>query len=216
MTVDRTAIHIEDALGVCGVREDTWVLAEEARGRNAGNSRRALDLGTGSGYVAIYLALHGWQVDAVDVSPRALELARRNAELNGVAPRVFQSNLFSAVCGPYDAIACNPPMRADETEGSRLITATLRRIGAVANLLMRVTQPMLERKRLGFLAQLAGEARVHLAPGGRLLLVISPLEEVELPKRVPGLRVQASRRVGSIPGLNVVTFVFDEAAHAGS
>ena len=216
MTVDRTAIHIEDALGVCGVREDTWVLAEEACGRNAGNSRRALDLGTGSGYVAIYLALHGWQVDAVDVSPRALELARRNAELNGVAPRVFQSNLFSAVRGPYDAIACNPPMRADETEGSRLVTATLRRIGAVANLLMRVTQPVLERKRLGFLAQLAGAARGHLALGGRLLLVISPLEEVELPKQVPGLWVQASRRVESIPGLNVVTCVFDEAAHAGS
>ena len=216
MTVDRAAIHVEDALGVCGVREDTWVLAEEARGRNAGSSRRALDLGTGSGYVAIYLALHGWQVDAVDVSPRALELARRNAELNGVALRVFQSDLFSAVHGPYDVIACNPPMRADETEGSRLITATLRRVGPLANLLMRLTQPVLERKRLGFLAQLAGDARGHLAPRGRLLLVISPLEAAELPGRTPGLRMQASRCVASIPGLNVVTFVFDEAAHAGS
>ncbi len=212
-------IWIEDALGVCSVREDTRLLAEMANASVAASDGdhlcRGLDLGTGSGYAAIYLALRGWQMDAVDVSPRALELARRNAERNGVTPHIFQSNLFSAVQGPYDVIACNPPMRGDETEGSRLLTATLRRIGPLANLLMRVTQPVLERKRLGFLTQIACEARDHLAPGGRLLLVISPLEETELPPRVPGLCVQASRRVESIPGLNVVTFVLNEAPHVG-
>jgi release factor glutamine methyltransferase len=214
MTAEQAAIRIEDALGVCGVRDDTRLLAEETHGGNATSLGRALDLGTGSGYVAIYLAQRGWQVDAVDISPRALALARHNAERNGAAPRIFQSNLFSAVRGPYDAISCNPPMRADETEGSRLITATLRRVGVLANLLMRVTQPVLERKRLGFLTQIAREARGHLAPGGRLLLVISPLEEVELPRLVSGLRVRASRRVESIPGLNIVTFAFAEAADA--
>lgn len=214
MTMGRGVIRIEDAVGVCCVREDTRVLAEEACCGSTGRLRRALDLGTGSGYVAIYLAQCGWQADAVDVSHRALETARRNAALNDVVLRIYPSDLFSAVQGSYDVIACNPPMRADETESSRLITATLRRIGPLANLLMRVTQPVLERKRLGFLAQLARQAREHLAPGGRLLLVISPLEEVELPRRAPGLRVQASRSVASIPGLNVVTFVFDEATHA--
>ena len=124
-------IRIEDALGVCSVREDTRLLAEMSYGATEGsrNPCRALDLGTGSGYVGVYLALKGWQVEAVDVSPRALALARRNAELNGVAPRIYQSNLFSDVHGPYDVIAFNPPMRGDETEGSRLVTATLRRVG---------------------------------------------------------------------------------------
>jgi release factor glutamine methyltransferase len=209
-------IHIENALGVCGVREDTRLLAETAA---QGRPGRGLDLGTGSGYVAIHLALAGWQVDAVDVSPRALELARHNAEINGVTVpgtagrtmRVFQSDLFSAVQGPYDVIACNPPMRGDETEGSRLLTATLRRIGPLANLLMRLTQPVLERKRLGFLTQIAREARLHLDPGGRLILVISPLEENELPRLVPGLVRRESRPVAAIPGLNVVAFVFGEA-----
>lgn len=209
-------IRIEDALGVCSVREDTRLLAEMAHATAGarGSPCRGLDLGTGSGYVAIYLALRGWQVDAVDVSPRALELARRNANLNGVTPRVFQSDLFSTVSGPYDVIACNPPMRGDETEGSRLLTATLRRVGPLANVLMRVTQPMLERKRLGFLTEIASEARRHLAPGGRLLLVISPLEEAELPARVPGLVHIDGQTVAGIPGLRVVVFGYAEATYS--
>jgi len=210
------SIRIENALGVCNVREDTRLLAEIA---NAGAPGRALDLGAGSGYVAIYLALAGWQVDAVDVSQRALEQTRHNAEINGAVVNVFYSNLFSAIEGMYDVIACNPPMRADETERSRMLTASLRRFGALANLAMRITQPVLERQRLGFLASLTTMARNHLAAptpthpdGGRLLLVISPLEEVELPRLAPGLICQASRRVESIPGLNVVTYTFRAAA----
>lgn len=158
-------IRIEDGVGVCGVREDTRLLAEtayEVMGKSR-NPCRALDLGAGTGYVGIYFALKGWQVDAVDVSPRALALAKRNAELNGVAPHIYASDLYNAVRGQYDVIACNPPMRSDETEGSRLLTATLRRVGIVANTLMRVTQPVLERKRLDFLAEIAEGARPHLA-----------------------------------------------------
>jgi methylase of polypeptide subunit release factors len=218
VTVD---IRIEDALGVCGVREDTQLLAETAYAVMGGSCSpcRGLDLGTGSGYVGIYLALRGWQVEAVDISPRALALARRNAERNGVAPRIYASDLFSDVRGQFDVIACNPPMRADETESSRLLTATLRRVGVLANALMRVTQPVLERKRIEFLAQLARRARRHLAPGGRLLLVISPLECAELPVCVPGLALEESRPVTGIPGL--VIAVFDYAgggagAHASN
>jgi methylase of polypeptide subunit release factors len=199
-------VTVDDALGVCGVRDDTRLLAVAAHGGH--RPGRGLDLGTGSGYVAIYLALHGWQMDAVDISPRALELARHNAERNAVTLRIFESDLFAVVEGVYDVIAFNPPMRADETEASRLLTATLRRVGPLANLLMRITQPILERKRLAFLSDIAGRARRHLSPGGRLLLVISPLEEIELPGRVPGLVKTDSRRVESIPGLNVATFMF--------
>lgn len=205
-------IRIEDATGVCGVRDDTRLLAEMAHtARGAASAPgRGLDLGTGSGYVGVYLAQRGWQVDAVDVSPRALALAARNAARNNVQLRLYESNLFSAVQGPYDVIAFNPPMRADETEGSRTLTSTLRRVGFLANLLMRLTQPVLERKRLPFLAEIARDARPHLAAGGCLLLVISPLEAQELPRMTPGLRLTASRPIGTIPGLCVVAFAFDD------
>jgi 16S rRNA G1207 methylase RsmC len=106
-------------------------------------------------------------------------------------------------------IACNPPMRANETEASRLVTAALRRVGWLANWLMIVTQPVLERKRLGFLTEIARGACAHLVPGGRLILVISPLEEAELPRLASGLVRRESRPVLTIPGLSVVTFVFN-------
>lgn len=208
------AIHIEDAIGVCNVRQDTLLLAQEAQQALLRPvTRRALDLGTGSGYVGIYLALHGWQVDATDVSPRALKQAQHNAALNGVQMRVFRSHLFEAVEGPYDVIACNPPMRRDETELSRLLTTTLRRVGPLANLLMRLTQPFLERKRLAFLAEIARGAQQHLHPEGRLVLVISPWEAEALPAEVPGLVLISNRPVETIPGLQVVTYGF--AAEAG-
>jgi len=194
-------------MGVCCVRDDTRLLAKVAADGSPG---RGLDLGTGSGYVGIYLAQRGWQVDAVDVSPRALELARHNVERNGVTVRVFRSDLFQAIEGLYDVIACNPPMRANETETSRLISATLRRIGFLANLLPCLTLPLLERRRLGLLVEIARGARAHLAPGGRLILVISAWEAARLLQVVPGLVCRDSRPIGSIPGLNVVTFVFGE------
>ncbi|MCD6291332.1 MAG: class I SAM-dependent methyltransferase, partial [Anaerolineae bacterium] len=140
-----TTVRVVERLGVCGVREDTQRLAEVA-GR--GDPGRALDMGTGTGYVAIWLALHGWEVDAVDVSPRALELARRNAEANNVSIRFFHSDLFSAVTGRYHVIAFNPPMRPDETELSRMITSLLRRCETISALLMRLTHGPLAQRRL--------------------------------------------------------------------
>ena len=75
---------------------------------------RALDLCTGSGCIAIAMAVHNpdWQVDGVDLSPEALSLAHENAERLHVAGRVrlLQSDLFDAVRGErYELIVSNPP-----------------------------------------------------------------------------------------------------------
>ncbi len=75
---------------------------------------RALDLCTGSGCIGIAMAVHPphWQVDAVDLSPEALTLARSNVERFEVGERVrlVQSDLFSALAGErYDLIVTNPP-----------------------------------------------------------------------------------------------------------
>ena len=75
---------------------------------------RVLDLCTGSGCIAIATAVHQpqWQVDATDLSPDALELARRNVERFGVTERVrlVQSDLFADLAGErYGLIVSNPP-----------------------------------------------------------------------------------------------------------
>ena len=75
---------------------------------------RVLDLCTGSGCIAIATAVHqpGWQVDAVDLSAEALELAQGNVERFDVGARVrlVESDLFAALAGErYDLIVTNPP-----------------------------------------------------------------------------------------------------------
>lgn len=76
--------------------------------------QRVLDLCTGGGSIAIATAHHlpGVLVDAVDVSPAALSLARENALALQVAEQVrfLESDLFAALAGEsYDLIVSNPP-----------------------------------------------------------------------------------------------------------
>ncbi|NBV79401.1 MAG: peptide chain release factor N(5)-glutamine methyltransferase, partial [Verrucomicrobia bacterium] len=78
---------------------------------------RVLDLGTGSGAIALALAAErpAWVVEAVDRSPEALALARENAERCGLSARVAfaESDWFGAVTDAYDLIVSNPPYLTD-------------------------------------------------------------------------------------------------------
>jgi len=75
--------------------------------------RRALDLCTGSGCIAIAMAHYNpqWHVDGIDLSEEALALARENqARLHAGNLRLFKSDLYSGVQGErYDLIVTNPP-----------------------------------------------------------------------------------------------------------
>lgn len=83
---------------------------------------RCLDLGTGTGVIAVCMAryLPKAHVTAVDISPAAIEMAQGNAALNGVEDRIefVESDWFSRVEGDFDFIASNPPyIRTSELPG---------------------------------------------------------------------------------------------------
>lgn len=92
-------------------RHDTEVLVSVAL-RVSPAAGSVLDIGSGSGCVAIVLAKHlpAAAVVSVDISAEALELARRNADLNGVTVDFRQGSLFGPVeDGRFDLIVSNPP-----------------------------------------------------------------------------------------------------------
>ena len=91
-------------------RPETEMLVELALARQPAS---AVDVGTGSGCIAVSLAVHLPEatIYATEISPAALAVARRNAERHGVAERVrlLAGDLLSPCPGPVDLIVSNPP-----------------------------------------------------------------------------------------------------------
>jgi len=71
-----------------------------------------LDFGCGYGPIGIYIKkTYNCEVDAVDINTRALNLAKKNAELNNTKINIFESNIYENVNKKYDYIVTNPPIR---------------------------------------------------------------------------------------------------------
>ena len=70
-------------------------LADMITGPNALPAGRALDMGSGNGTKAIYMATHGWRVTAIEAVPRAMAEARRRAAKVGVKVDFRQADMTS-------------------------------------------------------------------------------------------------------------------------
>ncbi len=133
-----------------------------------------LDLGTGSGNIAIALAFECpyAQVDAVDVSEEAIAIAVRNAEDHNVSTRVrfLHGDLFDALPvnpGRYDLIVANPPYIA-ASEFDTLMDDVRRFEPRLA----LVDEKSPDRDGLGFYRVIAASARRHLTTDGVVLVEV--------------------------------------------
>jgi len=107
--------------GVLVPRPETELLVDLARERLAAQgddgertaAPRLAELGTGSGCIAVTMALEveGLEVSAVELSPAALEFARANAEALGAEVRFLEGDGLAplAAHGPFDVLLSNPP-----------------------------------------------------------------------------------------------------------
>ena len=120
---------------------------------------KVLEVGCGSGVVSIHCAKNGCYVTAVDVNPRAVELARRNSVANGTDIRVLESDVYGNVDGVFDTIVFNLPYLPVDEEG----------------LLAKAWSGGPDG--LGPLPRLLEGASDHLIPGGRVVVVVSSLTE---------------------------------------
>lgn len=99
-------------------REDTEILVQEILSRTNLNDFKALenikilDMCTGSGCIAISLAkyIENADVTAIDISKKAIEVAKENAIINDVEVHFIESNLFENIQDQkFDSIVSNPP-----------------------------------------------------------------------------------------------------------
>lgn len=108
---DFYGLDFEVSPGVLIPRHDTEVLVQEACARSPKNAR-ILDIGVGSGCIAVALAknLADAEIFGVDPSPEALDLAARNADRHAVSVHLLHGSLFEPVAGQcFDLVVSNPP-----------------------------------------------------------------------------------------------------------
>ncbi len=94
--------------------EDTFLLISALQKMDL-EGKDILEIGTGSGIVALFLAKSAKKVLAIDINPEAVKCAKENAELNGIKNAEFlESDLFENVKEKFDLIVFNPPYLPDE------------------------------------------------------------------------------------------------------
>ncbi|MFE9675526.1 HemK2/MTQ2 family protein methyltransferase [Streptomyces sp. NPDC006259] len=164
-------------------QEDTDLLAGALSEEPLSPGSDVLDVGTGSGALALEAARRGTRVTAVDVSWRAVYAARWNAWRAGLPVRVVRGNLFEPVRGrTFDLVLANPPYVPAPSGGAPRGPARAWDAGGDGRLV---------------LDRICREAPGLLRPGGVLLLVHSALSDPDRTVRhlrAAGLKAAVTRR----------------------
>ncbi len=71
--------------------------------------KKCLDMGCGSGFLAIIMTQKGAIVTAADINKEVIDTTARNAEMNNANMNIVQSDLFEKIDGRFDLIVFNPP-----------------------------------------------------------------------------------------------------------
>ena len=146
-------------------RPETEELVELILAENLKENLKVLDIGTGSGAIALALAKSrpDWTITASDISQDALDLASKNAEIQNLNIFLKKSDCFSEISSKYDIIVSNPPYisRRDESEVGLNVLHSEPHLALFA-----------DEDGLAIYRRIAEEAKDYLNDGGKIYLEI--------------------------------------------
>lgn len=161
---------LDVAPGVLIPRPETAELIDIIIKENRDPDLDILDIGTGSGAIAIALARHlaFARVEAIDISPKAIEIASANAHKLKADIRICRADVFSFTPerASFDIIVSNPPYIADSEKAD--MERNVKDFEPHEALFVADSDPLIFYRRI---AAIATDA---LKPGGSLYLEINP------------------------------------------
>ena len=113
MQIEHKGTKISTCKHVYEPSEDTFLLMDSLEYLNIKPKDTILEIGTGTGIIAIHAAKHANHVTATDINPYALECAKKNAN-NIKNIQFIKSNLFAGINRKYNRIIFNPPYLPQE------------------------------------------------------------------------------------------------------
>ena len=168
-------------------RPETEELVELILAENPEENLKVLDIGTGSGAIALALAKNrpDWTITASDISQDALDLASKNAEFQNFNIFFKKSDCFSEISSKYDIIVSNPPYisRRDESEVGLNVLHSEPHLALFA-----------DEDGLAIYRRIAEEVKNYLGDGGKIYLEIGYKQGQSVPelfrKHLPEKRVR--------------------------
>ena len=168
-------------------RPETEDLVELILAENHEENLSVLDIGTGSGAIALALSKNrpDWSVTAADISQEALELASENAKNQNLQIFFKKSDCFTEISEKYDIIVSNPPYisREDESEVGLNVLYSEPHLALFA-----------DEDGLAIYRRIAEDAKYHLKDGGKIYLEIGYKQGQSVPelfrKHFPEKRVR--------------------------
>lgn len=156
-------------------RPETEELVEWVMHTHDEQNLNVLDLGTGSGAIAITLKHHrpSWNITASDISSEAIAVARKNADDNHVDISLIESDLFSNISGKFDLVVSNPPYIA-ENEVDLMDSSVIKHEPEIA-----LFSP---NKGLYFYQKIFEQISNHLSRDGELFMEFGFQQKLELQK----------------------------------
>ena len=156
-------------------RPETEELVELILAENPKENYKVLDIGTGSGAIALALAKNrpDWTITAADISQDALDLAMENANNQSLTLSFIKSDCFSEISSKYDIIVSNPPYisRVDEAEVGLNVLHSEPHLALFA-----------DEDGLAIYRRIAEESKDYLNDGGKIYLEIGYKQGQSVPE----------------------------------